>query len=91
MPYISNPKMILAKITKKANFLKKNYTPENSEKCQKNPKKYWKNSHKYGKCPKCEKKLSKYSNKWFCWLKNLGNFPKKFPEIPEYIYIFYKN
>jgi hypothetical protein len=35
MAYISNSKMLLAKITKKGNYML-----ENSEKCQKNPKKY---------------------------------------------------
>ena len=33
---------------------KGNYMLENSEKCQKNPKKYWKNSHGSGKCWKCK-------------------------------------
>jgi hypothetical protein len=47
MAYISNPKMLLKKITKKGNYML-----ISSEKCQKNPKKYRKNSHRSRKCPK---------------------------------------
>ena len=42
MAYISNSEMLLEKITKKGNYML-----ENSEKCQKNPKKYRKNSQKF--------------------------------------------
>ena len=60
---------------------------ENSGKCQKNPKKYWNNSHGSGKCPKC-KKPSKYSNKLFCWLKILGKFPKNYQKFQN-IYTYF--
>ena len=40
MTYISNSKMLLAKITKKGNSPKKKLYARNFGKCQKNPKKY---------------------------------------------------
>jgi hypothetical protein len=54
---------------------------ENSEKCQKNPKKYRKNSHGSGKCSKLQINTRNIQINHFSGWKN----PEKLPEIPEYV------
>ena len=85
MDYISNSKMPLAEISQKGNYML-----ENSEKCQKNPKKYWKNSHGFGKCPKFQINSRNIQINCFSGWKNPENFWKNCKKIQNVYKYFIK-